>query len=193
MNWVPAQRTNYQQRLLVQRVHTFTHAVYGTLTITRQQKTQNNQTITFRLRLVPPNNQPPLENSCQIIVTNDDTDALRPGSTLGVGGGIGTHRLPQGQRQLIGGVTFGYSMIDISTPVDLSGRKIIYLIHHVAAQACIDLGIATFIVTNIVNPGLIQVCLSCGMRDAIYPNSYQGSAVQVANQGRQRALGDGWN
>ena len=150
-NWQVANRPNFQTRTLPPRNYNFHHPEHGVLMITRIEKLATTRQIKFNLQLITQGRNV-INGNCHLTVDNDDLSAFKPLQ-------IGEHRRPVDDR--VGKSSVGYADIDISS---MRCRNIIYLVHHVFARSGSELGVAMFVVENIVNPALDHVCENCNMR-----------------------------
>jgi hypothetical protein len=176
---VAVEGVDYERKSLIAKVWRFDHPVHGTLKIKRDAKFPDDKRIIFRLKLKPPGGGNPLEVSVGLCVSNADSTAIPD---------PGWHK--PGYRG-VDVSSVGYGLIDLR---DLTGRRIIYLVHHVFALTGEELGVTLVVVEGIVNDDHMNpACVNSGISDyAQFMNSWQGPCSRVTVCALRTAGQHGW-
>lgn len=156
----------------------FRHNTHGTLKVKRLTKGAGNQ-INFRLKLTPPAG-PVIREVCHLAVDDDDHHAYQP-PIIGLRG--------QAPAPAVGASSVGYGDIDLR---NMTGMRIIYVVHYVFAITGSEIGVAKFVVESIVNANLATVCQQSGMRFAPIPSAYEGTCYGVRTGSWLKAYQHGW-
>lgn len=151
-----------ESRLLAPKVLRANHPVHGELTISREEKSEQQNELTFKLHLVKPNGDT-FEDSHTMYVTRSARNYRNESAV-------------------------GYNYIDLDE--EFQGKGVGYVLHAAAAEAAKELDARLLVIDDVSTDAMRAFCVRTGMTANC--DSYSLSPMLAEEVFTQKAFARGW-